>query len=152
MPTGDRKDPFPGFNFEVQLYEENGSPRIVAGFSECTGLESSLEVQEYKEGGINDRVRRFPSRFSFPNIVFKHGMTADDTLRQWHNALLRGNTVRKNGLIILRDEAGKPVLAWKFEKGLPVKWSGPPLNASQSAVAIEILEIAHERLEPTTVS
>ena len=31
--------------------------------------------------------------------------------------------------------------------GIPVKWTGPSLNASQSNVAIEALEIAHEGLE-----
>jgi phage tail-like protein len=36
---------------------------------------------------------------------------------------------------------------WKFKRGIPVKWSGPALNASQNSVAVESLEIAHEGLE-----
>jgi phage tail-like protein len=48
----------------------------------------------------------------------------------------------------LRNERGEDVLAWKFERGLPVKWTGPSLNAGQSEASIETLEIAHEHLEP----
>jgi len=120
----------------------------VAGFAECSGLESTLEVEEYKEGGVNDRVHRFPSRFSFANITLKRGITLDPMLRDWHLSLLRGRTQRRDGLIVLLNEQRLPVLAWKFERGLPVKWTGPGLNASQSGASIETLEIAHEHLEP----
>jgi phage tail-like protein len=45
------------------------------------------------------------------------------------------------------DEARKPAKVWKFKHGIPMKWVGPSLNATQSGVAIESLEIAHEGLE-----
>jgi hypothetical protein len=35
---------------------------------------------------------------------------------------------------------------WYFRRGLPVKYTGPSLNATQSSVAIESIEIAHEGL------
>ena len=54
---------------------------------------------------------------------------------------------RKDGLIVLRDEARKPAKVWKFKRGIPTKWVGPSLNAMQNSVAIESLEIAHEGLE-----
>lgn len=146
-----RDDPLPSFNFVVQLIESDGSKRTVAGFSECSGLESTLEVEEYQEGGVNDRVHKFPSRFSFSNITLKRGITLDPVLRQWHDNLLRGQTQRRDGLILLLNEARAPVLAWKFEKGLPTKWSGPALNATGSEAGIETLEIAHERLQPFPV-
>ena len=143
-----RLDPLPAFNFVVQLIETDGAVRTVAGFNECSGLESTLEIAEYQEGGVNDRVRKFPTRFSFSNITLKRGITLDPVLREWHNNLLQGQTQRRDGLILLLNEARLPVLAWKFEKGLPTKWSGPGLNAAASEVSIETLEIAHERLEP----
>lgn len=148
MATGVRNDPLPAFNFVVQLIESDGGRRTVAGFSECSGLESTLEIEEYQEGGVNDRVHKFPSRFTFANITLKRGITLDKTVREWHLNLLRGHKQRRDGLIILLNERGEEVLAWKFEKGLPVKYTGPTLNAGQSEVSIETLEIAHERLEP----
>jgi phage tail-like protein len=38
------------------------------------------------------------------------------------------------------------VKVWKFKRGIPTKWVGPSLNATQNAVAIESLEIGHEGL------
>jgi phage tail-like protein len=142
-------DPIPAFNFVVELIDRNGGSRPVAGFSECSGLESTLDVEEYKEGGVNDRIHKFRSRFHFANIVLKRGVTLDaKALRDWHSSLMNGSSERRDGLITLRNEQGKGVLAWKFERGLPVKYSGPTLNAAQSQAAIETLEISHERLEP----
>jgi phage tail-like protein len=141
-------DLLPAFNFVVQLIGSDGSTRTVAGFSECSGLESTLEVEEYQEGGVNDRVHKFPSRFTFSNITLTRGISVDHSLREWHQNLLRGQAERRDGLIIMMNEKREQVLAWKFEKGLPVKWTGPGLNATASETGTEALEIAHERLEP----
>ena len=54
--------------------------------------------------------------------------------------------MRKDGTITLLDEAQQPALVWGWSRGLPVKWTGMTLNAAQSQVAIEQLEIAHEGL------
>ena len=152
MPIGSRLDPVPAFSFVVQLVDSGGGTRTVAGFSECSGLESTLEVQEYREGGVNDRIHKLPSRFTFANISLKRGISLDPSLADWHRALLRGETLRRDGLIVLLSELGAPIVAWKFERGLPVKLTGPALNAGQSGVAIETLEIAHERLEPSSLA
>ena len=147
-PVGTRLDPIPGFNFVVQLIDAGGLvPRSVAGFSECTGLDSSTAVHEYMEGGVNDRVHKFPGRFSFSNITLKRGITIDSRLRLWHDAMLRGEPARRDGLIVLHDEGRLPVVAWKFERGLPIKWVGPAFNAMSSEPSIETLEIAVEKLE-----
>lgn len=164
MTNGLRMDPLPVFNFLVGLYDSPKSKKgslfnqaknlagaainIVAGFNECGGLESTLEIEEYKEGGVNDRVHKFPSRFTFTNITLKQGITLNSILRLWHLDLLQGKTQRRDGVIILQNEQRLPVLAWKFERGLPIKWTGPTLNASQSEVSIETLEISYEKLEP----
>jgi phage tail-like protein len=145
---GVRLDPVPAFNFDVQLIEAGGfASRSVAGFSECSGLESSMEVHEYMEGGVNDRVHKFPGRFSFSNITLKRGVTLDPQLRLWHDAVLRGVPSRRDGLIVLLDEGRLPLIAWRFERGLPVKWVGPAFNAMSSEPSIETLEIAVEKLE-----
>ena len=49
MATGDRKDPYLGFNFAVEV-----DSIVVAGFSEVSGLQSEAEVHEYREGGVNE--------------------------------------------------------------------------------------------------
>ena len=120
----------------------------VAGFSEVSGLEATVEVMEFKEGGENGFVHKFPTRASFSNIVLKHGVIyLYDDLWTWHNDWVKGQGKRKDGLIVLEDEKGQPAKIWKFKRGIPMKWTGPSLNATQSAVAIESLEISHEGLE-----
>jgi phage tail-like protein len=151
-----RIDPLGVFNFYLTLIDTANVLGTlitaavnykVAGFSECSGLEATVEVFEYKEGGLNDYVHKFPTRASFANITLKHGVIyLYDDLWTWHNEFVLGRGKRKDGLIVLLDEAKKPAKIWKFKRGIPTKWVGPALNASQNAVAIESLEIAHEGL------
>jgi phage tail-like protein len=148
MPNAERMDPLPAFNFVVQFVDDAGEAVTVGGFSECGGLESSFEVHEYQEGGVNDRVHKFVTRAQFGAITLKHGVTFDGALRSWHDALLEGRRARRDGIILLLDERRAPALAWRFQGGLPVKWTGPTLNATASEAAIETLEIAVERIEP----
>ena len=70
-----------------------------------------------------------------------------DDLWTWHNEWVKGKGKRKDGLIVLETEAHEPAKVWRFKRGIPVKWTGPSLNASQSNVAIESLEISHEGLD-----
>lgn len=151
---GVRLDPPAAFNFLVTLQGSGGSvgggasmPKPpAAGFSEAGGLEMNLEVEEYKEGGVNDRVRQFATRMSYSHIRLKRGMALSDELWEWIYAFVEGRGERKDGAVTLMDAEHKPVKAWEFIRGLPVKWSGPSLDANQSQVAFEELEIAHEGL------
>ncbi|MEV4351496.1 phage tail protein [Actinoplanes sp. NPDC049596] len=151
--------PLPAFNFYVALTETGGQSPVSAvaelaafvlgGFSEVQGLESEIRVEERRAGGQNDRVFRFPSVAAYPNIVLSRGVGFSEDLYLWHEGFLRGEGRRRNGLIFLAGENRVPIKAWSFENGIPVKWSGPALNASTGALAIEKLEIAHERLTLT---
>lgn len=151
-----RFDPLPAFNFYIALIDASDVSSmllsglggfLLGGFSECTGLESTLEVEEYKEGGVNDRVHRFPSRMTYGNITLKHGVGFGESLWLWHEEFIKGEGTRRNGLIVLANEMRIPIKIWSFDRGIPVKWSGPGFNATSSGVAMESIEIAHEKLE-----
>lgn len=116
------------------------------GFSECTGLEIALDAEEYKEGGNNGKSLRFPTRVKWTNIRLKRGIALSDDLWLWHYGFVEGTVSRRDGVVTLLDEQQNPVKVWAFKRGLPVRWTGPSLNAMQSQVAIEELEIAHEGL------
>jgi phage tail-like protein len=116
------------------------------GFSECTGLEIGLDAEEYKEGGNNGKSLRFPTRVKWTNIRLKRGLALSDDLWLWHYGFVQGTVSRRDGVVTLLDEQQNPVKVWAFKRGLPVRWAGPSLNAGQSQVAIEELEIAHEGL------
>jgi phage tail-like protein len=151
-----RIDPLSVFNFYLTLIDASSVDDTltaapvnyqVAGFSECSGLEATVEILEYKEGGVNDYTHKFPTRASFTNITLKHGViSVEDDLWTWHNGFVLGSGTRRDGLIVLLDESRTPAKIWRFTGGIPTKWVGPSLNATQNAVAIESLEIAHEGL------
>jgi phage tail-like protein len=151
-----RIDPLSTFNFYITLIDGSNVAGtlitaalnyLVAGFSECSGIDASIEVMDYKEGGVNDYVHKFATRTSYSNLTLKHGVILlSDDLWTWHNDWVQGNGKRKDGLIVLLDESRSPAKVWKFKRGIPSKWVGPSLNAAQSNVAIESLEIAHEGL------
>jgi phage tail-like protein len=162
MTTGSRQDPLRAFNFQISLTDSASGSGAggalltvtlstvgltrVAGFSECSGLEGTLELHEHMAGGRNDGVLRFPTRMKWSNLVLKRGLGKSTELWNWYAGFAVGKAVRKDGVIVLQNESHDPQTVWGFRRGLPVKYTGPSLNASQSGVAIESVEIAHEGL------
>ncbi len=64
--TGARLDPAPSFRFTVTF--EDLPP---GGFSDCTGLQSETEVQEYAEGGLQTHTWRLPGRSKQSNVTLE---------------------------------------------------------------------------------
>jgi phage tail-like protein len=142
MATGDRIDPYAGFNFTVEI-----DGVTTAGFTEVSGLDDETEIIEHRTGDLENRVVKLPGLKKFPNIVLKRGFTQDDALWRWRKQVMDGRTERRSGSIVLHNEAREPALRWNFTAGWPSKLQGPALNAKNNEVAIETLEIAHEGLE-----
>ena len=142
MPVGQRVDPFDNFNFLVEI---DGIAR--AAFQECSGLDSTIDVIEHREGGENTTPRKLPGLTKYSNISLKWGMTDDMELYTWHRDAVLGRLQRKNGSIVLLDRQGNETARWNFFNAWPTKYEGPRLNAEEEGVAIAMVELAHERLE-----
>jgi len=143
MATSPRVDPLRGFNFQVQL--DNTS---VASFREASGLTLNTDPVDYREG--TDAwlsVRKLPGLRKYSNITLKRGFTSNEDLWNWYLNILNGTDDRRNGAIVLQDEQHNPVLRWEFQNGWICKWEGATMNATSNDVAIESIEIVHERLE-----
>jgi len=90
-----------------------------------------------------------------PGAVYRcgGGVVRDTGLWWWYVAgLTQSLGARRDGSVILLTPAGTLAMSWTFHAGLAAKWVGPELNATQNAVAIEGLEIAHEGLVPVILS
>ena len=160
MSLDTRRDPVRAFNFHVSLMDSTAgtgaavtsivlTPLIanpLAGFSECSGLEMTLDTDEFNEGGNNGTVLKFPKRMKYGEITLKKGVTRNTELFDWFYGYTQGVAKRKDGVITLRDESHRAHTVWGFRRGLPTKYAGPQMNASQSAVAIETFTITHEGL------
>lgn len=156
--VGLRADPVLSHNFLIALVESSSTlalassvlaaigENLMGGFSECSGLEMSLEVKDHEEGGRNGEVLRFPTRVTWANITLKRGVGLSSDLWDWHYSFVEGRGRRRDGMIVLQSNCQLPHNVWYFHRGLPVKYTGPAMNAGQSNVAIESLEIAHEGL------
>jgi phage tail-like protein len=141
--TGDRDDPYRGFNFRVVI---DKTP--VAGFREASGLSFTVDPVEYREGtDLPLHPRKLTGLRKFTNLVLRRGFTQNHDLWNWYKAILNGTDDRRNGSIVLQDEQHKDVLTWRFENAWLAKWEGPAMNAGTNDVAIEAVEIAAERVE-----
>jgi phage tail-like protein len=133
------KDPYRVYNFKVEI---DGIDR--AGFRECSGLDSAQDPIEYREGTDALTARKLPGMVKYSNLSLKWGISDDTELWEWLTKSTEGNVERKNGSIVLMDDAGDEKMRWNFRDGWPTKWTGASFNATGNEVAIETLEIAHE--------
>ena len=113
-----------------------------------SGLDSTIDVIEHREGGENITTRKLPGQVKFSQ---HHPQVGPD---RRHRALRlaqamgrrRPAAARKNGSIVLLDRQGQEKARWNFFNAWPSKWTGPTFNAEGNDVAIETLELAHEGL------
>lgn len=150
MPTGSRSDPLVGYHFYVEI---DGVTKAM--FKECSGLDSDSEVVEYREASKNGVVviRKQPGALRWSDITLRRGITDVMELWEWRKLIEQGkiNDARKNGSIVLYNQAGEEVARWNFVDGWPKKISGPQMRAEGNDVAIEELVITHEGLERVAV-
>ena len=143
--TGKRTDPLVSVSFYVDVGD------VFKGtFRECSGLGSESEVVEHVAAGKDGRtiIYKIPGRCKWTNVGLKRGVTDSMDVWDWRKKVEDGKVeeARKDGSIVMYDQTNTEVARWNFENGWPAKVSGPSLNASTNEIAIEELEIAHERL------
>ncbi len=143
MPYSRGPDPSPSFRFHVEI---DGID--VGRFNEVGGLDFEAETIEYKEGGQNSIVHRFPGRYKSPNLTLKKGIATDgETLWTWVENTMKGQIATHDVTITLYDaEGNEPLRTWVFKGAFPVKWIAGALTAEQSAIAVETLSLAHQGL------
>lgn len=136
-----RVDPYKNFRF---LLEIDGI--MQAGFADCSGFGSNVDVIEYREGGDAATVRKLPGKSSYPDITLKWGITDSRELYDWHAAAVNGQITRKNGSIVLLDDTGQEKVRWNFFTAWPSKYDAPDFSAKSNDVAIDTLTLSCERL------
>ncbi|PZO53766.1 MAG: phage tail protein [Phormidesmis priestleyi] len=143
-----RLDPYMAYNFVVEL-----SGLITGGFSEISGLESEVEVEEYREGGVNGYVHQFPSQVKHPNLVLSRGLVDGDVMWDWYWLTAQGRPLLLNGTVMLLDSQRLPVMWWTFKDAYPVKWVGPTFDASSDTqVGVEQIELVHRGIVKPALS
>lgn len=142
MATAEIKDPYVNFNFLVEI---DGITR--AAFHDASGFDSTVDVIEHREGGQNSTTYKVPGLTKHGNITLKWGITDDKSLDEWHQQLVDGDSVRRNGSIVMLNRKGEEVARWNFVRAWPAKYTLPAFNAEGNDIAIQTLELAHEGLK-----
>ena len=146
----ERTIPYGPFNFLVTIDGGRGAEEPLGGFAEVSGLTTELTIQEYRSG--NDRVNHVTKSAGIHkvgDVTLKRGVVNSTDLWGWIELSRRGGpAARRNVVITLLDESRKAVQTWRLFGCLPMKYTGPTLNAKGGTdVAMEELVLASEDME-----
>lgn len=127
---GDRRDPYAGFNFRMEI---DGVE--VAGFKEISGLEMTTEVIEYAEGDEDNAwVHKIPGRTNFSNITCKRGIVEGTDLWEWCETIndYPREIERKSVTINLLDNDGEPQKTYTLYETWPCRYSVDGFDATSA--------------------
>ena len=142
MPTDERNDPYRSYNFRIEI-----DNITVGAFSEVSGLTAEGDIVEYRAGTDKpNNARKLVGLRKYANITLKRGYTKNNELWAWYVNIANGVPDRRDGTIILMNEAHQDVMRWHFENAWLNKVEGPALNATGNTIAIESAELCHEGL------
>src|SRR4051794_51427 len=130
--TGGRIEGLGELFFKVDLH--GGSAAAIGRFAECTGLAVSYDVMPYAEGGNNEFVHQLRGRVTYPNVTLKRGVTYQDGLLRWFYETQRPSQ-RPTLTITLLSAAKEPLRHFALVGALPVRWTGPNVNAGSGSAA-----------------
>ena len=119
-------------------------------FRSVSGLSVTIDTPEIVEGGENGYTHKVPGRMSWPNLVFRAGVTDSDALFSWlqktagEEFTAAGNKLtRSSGAVTAIAADGSRLRAWNFREMFPVAWRGPDFSVDSGTALEEELEVAH---------
>lgn len=131
-------DPAIGVFFKVSIDEID-----LGTFTSCDGLALEVQTEDREEGGNNGFVWKLPVRIKYANIKLTRPLGPDSgKVAKWFAGMANG-VKRTTAEICALTPDGKPLVAWKLNDVIPVKWQGPSFSAESPKIATESLELAH---------
>jgi phage tail-like protein len=140
--------PFTAFNFAVEIDVPGITTKVCnASFSECDGLEMTMEVKTIREGGNNGRQIRLTGPLSYGQLTLKRGMTTTFDLWDWFGTMLTNAALRADAqVVVFAADHTTERARFMLTRCMPTKLKAPPLNAKDGVVAIEELQLVYESL------
>lgn len=148
-------------NYRFYLIVEKGDSLmeddIGMGFSNVSSFGYSVEVEEIKVGGVNDRKIVLPKNVYASNVTCQRGLTNNKGIYTWINEIKDGNFNKRNMLLMAFgggvsmpfapvNEAASGLTrirkAWSFEDVLPIKWEISGFDAISHSIVVETLELS----------
>lgn len=135
--------PLPAYNYRVEIGGKNYA------FSEVSGLSISIETTTYKQSPTEDG-KSGPVHFYMPaqpqptSISLKRGVINNSDIRALYSwmAQTQVNVIEKKDIVVrLLDESGKPIISWKVLNAFPKQLDAPTFTANSNEVAVESMTL-----------
>jgi phage tail-like protein len=133
-----------GFYFEVN-FGDVGKKETDTHFQSVSGLSVEMQTDTVREGGENRFVHVIPKNTSYQNLTLKRGVIPDSGIIKWILDTFQSLQIRPVDLTItLFNEKKDPLMLWNVFQAWPKKWAVEDLNAMESKVLIESLEMQYQ--------
>ena len=133
-----------GFHFRVE-FDLPGLGDGDIRFRDVSGLSMELEQEPHNEGGENRFSHKFPGRARYGDLVLKRGLLIGSAVREWCEAAIQDLDIQPTTIwVTLLNEEHKPLQTYTFINAWPKKWSVSDLNAENSEIVDESLELAYQ--------
>ncbi|WP_232455478.1 phage tail protein [Burkholderia ubonensis] len=128
----------PGFPFSVP------SPLDIA-FQQISGLNQTLGVTQFSEGGENARNQYFATKTQHGSLILTRGvMTVTPLALVFDRVMQGGQLIYADVVILLLNHLALPVCGWTISNALPVSWKTAELNANASSIAVNTMELKYQ--------
>jgi phage tail-like protein len=146
--------PFTAFNFTVEIEVPGVTNQACAGaFSECDGLEMTMDVKTIREGGNNTSQIRMVGAVNYGQVTLKRGMTSSFDLWDWFDAQQHGTPTQLRRdlrgdveVVVLAADHKTELVRFILNKCLLTKLTAPALNAKDGVVGIEEMQLTYESM------
>lgn len=142
--------PLPAYNYRVTIIDDGKAETI--GFAEVGGLSQGCDSVLYKDGfSFAMGYQIIPGMPKPINLTLKKGLAkSGDYLQKWMEKSYQNpfsNGAKRDVVIDLCDEAGKPLIRWTVSAAMPVKLDAPAFVAAGNEVAIGSMELVAAKLK-----
>ncbi len=140
--------PYKKYNYRIEMTNVD-----VAGFSEVSGFDASIDVIEYREGTeLINSPRKMPGLTKYGNVTLKWGMSENMSFWDWVVGISDGTKQaaedRMEDITIhLQDDSHQDIASWTLFACWPSKYTAPDFNATSSEIAFESVELVFEEMK-----
>jgi phage tail-like protein len=134
------------YRFMVNVY--GGNP-LDMRFQSVSGISSTVEVDEIREGGENLYMHNVPTRVSHENLVLTRGILTGCDLNKAGRDVLHSLKVKPSDIQVSPlDKDDNPTYGgWLFQNAWLVGWTIEDLSGEDNNVIINTMEFTYNRLK-----
>lgn len=137
-------DYYPPWGFYYKVEFGISKDKNDVRFQSVSGLSVEYDYESFKEGGENRFEHKLPVRTKYSDLVLKRGMLIDSGVIKWFVKAFRDREFEPTEVnVILMNEKSEALRTWNVVNAIPKKWTISDLNANESSLVIETMELTY---------